>query len=146
MSLLKVLTFLAGPLLDFNLAANKRCLHVSGYVASNNEEKEHNVLGVLLVFGHEGKRYGPPRQNVEAAAAAPLRVCPACAHTQVEARAPPANQTYCEITLAAAYVERRFLPILRNANGAHRGITAQCEYLRNVPVPTGSEGMFACTG
>lgn len=108
MSLLKVLTFLAGPLLDFNLAANKWCLHVSGYVASNNEEKEHNVLGVLLVFGHEGKRYGPPRHNVEAAA--PLRVCPVCAHTQVEARAPPANQTYCEITLAAAYVERRSFP------------------------------------
>lgn len=72
MSLLKVLTFLAGPLLDFNLAAKKWCLHVSGYVALNNEEKEHNVLGVLLVFGQEGKSYGPPRHKLEAAAAAPL--------------------------------------------------------------------------
>lgn len=55
MSLLKMLTFLAGPLLDFNLAANKRGPHVSGDVAFNNEgKKEHNVLGVLLVFGLEG--------------------------------------------------------------------------------------------
>lgn len=69
MSLLKVLTFLAGLLLDFNLAANKWCLHVSGSIALNNEEKEQNVLGPLLVFGHGGKSYRPPRHNTEAAAA-----------------------------------------------------------------------------
>lgn len=62
MSLLKLLTFSARPLLDFNLAAKKWRLHVSGYIALNNEEKEHNVLGVLLVIGHEGKSYGPQRR------------------------------------------------------------------------------------
>lgn len=110
MSLLKVLTFLAGLLLDFNLAVSKWCLYVSGYIALNNEEKEHNVLGVLPVFGHEGKSYGPPRHNIEAAAAAPLPLRPVRAHTRVDARAPPVNQRYCEITLAAAYVELRSFP------------------------------------
>lgn len=129
MSLLKVLTFSAGPLLDFKLAVNKWRLHVSGYVALNNEEKEHNVPGVLLVIGHGGKSYGPLRRCLSV---------PARAHAQLDARAPPVNQTYSETTLAAAHMELRTFP-----SCAMQTEPTEEPQQSNFLVPSDSEGMFA---
>lgn len=118
-------------------------------VALNNEGKEHNVLGVLLVFCHEGKSYGL-RTTYREQPLCPCLYVPARSHTGIVTIAPPVTHRPYEIILLSKYVAgccicgTELAPILCNANGARREIIRQCEYLRNVQVLKGSAGMFAC--